>query len=157
MKQAQRGFTLIELIAVIVTLGIIAATSVPKFVNLQQAARIAKVTSLEGTVLRMRTQVKVACQVTPACVIHSRGQAVFIPPLNQNIQLIKQYPDAGELSRTDQIDDIITTSGFDITSQNGNLTTRWAIPNTTNCYAEYSQSGYLGNLVPLVTKTTTGC
>jgi MSHA pilin protein MshA len=37
--QAQQGFTLIEIIAVLVILGILAATAAPKFVNLQDEAR----------------------------------------------------------------------------------------------------------------------
>ncbi len=39
MLRNERGFTLIEIIAVLVILGILAATAVPKYINLQDEAR----------------------------------------------------------------------------------------------------------------------
>lgn len=49
MKRTQTGFTMIELIVVIVILGILAATALPKFIDLSGDAKTAAVKGMAGT------------------------------------------------------------------------------------------------------------
>ena len=48
MQSTQGGFTLIELVIVIVILGLLAATALPRFINVTQSARIASVQGMGG-------------------------------------------------------------------------------------------------------------
>ncbi|WP_351088554.1 type II secretion system protein [Shewanella sp. S1-49-MNA-CIBAN-0167] len=55
--QKQQGFTLIELVVVIIILGILAVTAAPKFINLQGDARASALQGLKGAIQGANTLV----------------------------------------------------------------------------------------------------
>jgi MSHA pilin protein MshA len=88
-NQAQAGFTLIELIVVIVILGILAATALPRFTNLGGSARAASVNAARGALASTVAMVHGQALITPAA-------ANFVLE-GQQVNVVNTYPaaDAG--------------------------------------------------------------
>lgn len=139
------GFTLIELVIVIVILGILAAAALPRFSDLTGDARTASVKGIAGA-LRSAAAIAHATQLAKN---YSQGQSVSLEGTSITMSNGYPSPDAAVGSVISILTDY---SGFTFTSS----TTSAKFTARTDCVAEYVAASN-SVTAATVSVTTTGC
>jgi len=130
-RPTQRGFTLIELVVVIVILGILAAFAVPRFMGLDTQARIASVNSLAGT---LRSAASMAHSVYLA-----RGNPANPVVIDgQNINFTNGYPDAATIGNLLAPGTVTANNLAGAFTSNAGTFTLNGAPTPANCAVTYT-------------------
>ena len=131
--QKQQGFTLIELVVVIIILGILAVTAAPKFINLQGDARVSALNGLKAAIQGANTLVysKAALagkEAKTGQTVTLTGDATATPATNVDVTTDYGYLTATLLNFQTAID-LSVSAGTDPGA--AAITTDWVFDATT--------------------------
>jgi MSHA pilin protein MshA len=148
--QKQAGFTLIELVVVIVILGILAATAAPKFIDLTGDAKTSVIEGVKGALNSAADLAHAKALVAGKTGAEAADQAISVG--SANILLNYGWPTDESIADLIDIDsDLSEVSGTDGTFQHNDATT------IADCIAVYSNSVTDAETRPTISTTTSGC
>ena len=155
-RRPAAGFTLIELVIVITIVGILAAVALPRFINLQRDARIAKVQSIYGTIRSAAALAKARCEADLAIgtVGGCTSSAGVVNMDGAAVQMVNRYPTAAA-DGIDLASQVSATDGLTITA--GDPRTYDVVGAAIPGQCRISYQAAVANAAPVITIDWTGC
>lgn len=140
----QTGFTLIELVMVIVILGILSAVALPKFVNLGSDARTAAMKAVEGSMRSTNSIIYAKAAIANQMVVNG---TVTI----NGVAVTTRYGFALNVNELIKVMDL----GPDFNTATANQIRHAGAVTTANCRVTYAPA--TATATPTYTTLTTGC
>lgn len=154
MRKQQSGFTLIELIMVIVILGILAAFALPRFADFSNQARTSVVEGVAGS-LRSASAIAHAAQLAAGA---SGSTSVVLE--GQSITMVGGYPTADDdgIVKAAQVDGITPSGGAAAAGSTITFTPDGGGPTCQVTYTSANPAAAAdADKVAKITPTTSGC